>query len=621
MSSDRLDSSTKQTLIFFIHGCIAAFSLYLAFLLRFDFNPSKPGPAGFTLELLVTAIAAKLLCLWYFGLHRGWWRTSASLADILRLAKASALATALLIVYCWLNERVNPPRSVLFLDLLIFFIVLSVLRFLRRAIKEHLRPALRRGDRKHRRLLVLGAGNAGELLAREMRQNIDTSDVQLVGFLDDDPDKERSQVQGFPILGPIEQLPKVVKSKAIDELVIAIPSASRPAMQRIVAACRATDLPYKTLPNLAELITAKSALGQLREVDISDLLSREEVRLDLPEIERFLCGKTILVTGAAGSIGSEICRQVARFRPQLLILVDHAETPLFFMENSLRDSYPDLQMQARIASVRDRQRMAQIFAESRPQVVFHAAAYKHVPMMEANPVEALLTNVLGTSVLAELADAHGVERFVMVSTDKAVRPTSVMGASKRIAEIVVQGMAGTSRTAFVTVRFGNVLGSNGSVIPIFREQIRKGGPVTVTHPEMTRFFMTIPEASQLVLQAGSMGRGGEIFILDMGEPVRIASLAEDLIRLKGLVPHQDIQIVYTGLRPGEKLYEELLLDEEGIEATVHPKIVVAKAKREDQAKVFELLDRLKNQALLDEKEIPSLLETIIGEYRYTPNFI
>ncbi|PLX97397.1 MAG: nucleoside-diphosphate sugar epimerase, partial [Desulfuromonas sp.] len=384
--------------------------------------------------------------------------------------------------------------------------------------------------------------------------------------------------------------------------------------------CEMTEVKFKILPGVAELIDGKVSIKQVRDVDLNDLLGREPISLDKDEIRCYLHGKCVLVSGAGGSIGSEICRQVAGFGPQKLILFDQAETPLFFVEQELARRFPDLVVVSIIGDVCNAKRVDSLFSELNPRVVFHAAAYKHVPMMELNPAEAVLTNVQGTRLLADAADRYGVEKFVMISTDKAVRPTNVMGASKRTAELYVQSLNARSRTGFVTTRFGNVLGSNGSVIPIFNEQIAAGGPVTVTHPDVTRFFMTIPEATQLVLQAGSMGDGGEIYLFDMGQPVKIQALAEELIRLSGLQPHKDIRIVYTGLRPGEKLYEELLLDDEGVLPTLHEKICIARSV--DMS--FDLVQRAIEELVtcagnLDVAGIMSGLRQLVPEYSPVAN--
>jgi FlaA1/EpsC-like NDP-sugar epimerase len=453
------------------------------------------------------------------------------------------------------------------------------------------------------------------MIAREIRQNPRLS-LEVVGFVDDDPQKQGERFQGVPVLGRQEEIDGICQRQGIDEVIIAIPSATGKEIRQVVERCLAAKVKFKTLPGVGDLIDGRVSVQSIREVSLDDLLGREPVRLEVDKIRGYLAGKRVLVTGAGGSIGSEICRQVARFGPKKIILFDNAETPLFFIEQELLKAAPDIRLVPIIGDIRYRARVEAIFDEFMPEVVFHAAAYKHVPMMEHNPAEAANNNVRGTKILADAADAFGAMHFVMISTDKAVNPTNVMGASKRAAELYVQTLSRRSKTHFVTVRFGNVLGSNGSVVPIFKEQIRHGGPVTVTHPEVTRYFMTIPEATQLVLQAGSMGRGGEIFLLDMGEPVRIVKLAEELIRLSGLRPYEDIDIAFTGLRPGEKLYEELLLDGEGIVPTSHGKIMVANSAPCDEQMLNQRLEELFLAArTMDLTGTVDLLHKIVPEFR------
>jgi FlaA1/EpsC-like NDP-sugar epimerase len=426
-----------------------------------------------------------------------------------------------------------------------------------------------------KRLLIVGAGDAGEMLLREMQKSY-ASRYNPVAFADDDERKFGQRLHGVPVMGPLSIVQKIVEQHQVQEIVIAIPTATGKEMRRILELCKPTGLPIRTIPGISQVIDGQVTLNQLRDVDIEDLLGRDPVTLDQRALSELLGGKTVLVTGAGGSIGSELCRQIARFKPQKLLLVERAEPALFEVHRELLEKIHDVTFVPAIADICDEKRMTQLFAEHRPQVVLHAAAHKHVPMMELNPGESVKNNVGGTKVVADLAHANGVDAFVMISTDKAVNPTSVMGATKRVAEIYVQALSQRSKTRFTAVRFGNVLGSAGSVLPIFRQQIAKGGPVTVTHPEMRRYFMTIPEASQLVLQAGAMGRGGEIFVLDMGEPVKIADLARDLITLTGLKPDVDIEVQFTGMRPGEKLFEELSTRDENADKTLHPKIFVGR---------------------------------------------
>jgi FlaA1/EpsC-like NDP-sugar epimerase len=418
------------------------------------------------------------------------------------------------------------------------------------------------------------------------------------------------------VLGGTDELTELCASYRVDEVIIAIPSASNNVMKEIVALSQAAGVKFKTLPGVGSLIDGKVSVTQIRDVDMEDLLGREAACLDLEQIKEYLTDKRILITGAGGSIGSELCRQLARFKPAQLILFESAETPLFHIENELRAVFPGLVIQPVIGDIRDRSRVNNIFKSRLPEVVFHAAAYKHVPMMEENPCAAANNNVRGTRVVAEAADHFGTTHFVMVSTDKAVNPTNIMGTSKRVAEIFVQNLARRSKTHFVTVRFGNVLGSNGSVIPTFREQIKNGGPVTVTHRDVTRFFMSIPEAAQLVLQAGSMGKGGEIFLLDMGESVKITELAESMIRLSGFEPYEEIDIEFTGLRPGEKLYEELLLDGEGVKPTSHEMIRVASSTEQPWEELLQDLDALYDASQnYRVDEVIQLMRKMVPEYK------
>ncbi|MHC5158471.1 MAG: polysaccharide biosynthesis protein, partial [Planctomycetota bacterium] len=431
-----------------------------------------------------------------------------------------------------LRQAQRHIEGVLMLDLFTTVVFLSALRMLIRLYHEEF---FSDSHGTARRFLIVGAGNAGEALLREMLRRRDAN-YEVVGFIDDDPAKQGMNIHGITVLGNVEQLPQVCEKSSIDEIAIAIPSATRRQLRHVVQVCQGTALRFSTVPSLTDIASGKFSVSQMRHVDIDDLLGREVVQLDMLQLEKFLKDKVILVTGAGGSIGSEMCRQVCAFRPKLLLLVEQAENPLFFIEGELRKNFPDVQMKAVICDIAETARVNQVYEQYHPQVVIHAAAHKHVPLMEGNPGEAIKNNVVGTRNMANAADAFGTDDFVMISTDKAVNPTSIMGSSKRIAEMYIQDLNNTSKTHFMTVRFGNVLGSNGSVIPIFNKQIIDGGPVTVTHPEMTRYFMTIPEASQLVLQAATMGSGGEIFLLDMGEPVKIVDLARELITLSGFRP-------------------------------------------------------------------------------------
>ncbi len=471
------------------------------------------------------------------------------------------------------------PLSVILMGTVLAFGGVLGLRLLRRHFYEvtQRRERAATGVKGQEQIptLLVGAGRAGVLAAREITGRGDVN-MDVKGFIDDDLEKRGAVIHGIRVLGTTEDLPRLVRDLGIQQVVITIAQISRQEILRLIGVCRKIEVSVRIIPGLYDVLQGKVHVTRIRNVQIEDLLGREPIYLDEAQIGAFLAGKRVMVTGAGGSIGSELARQVARFGPKKLLLVERAEFALFEVDGELRRAQPEVDVAALVADVCDEARMRMLLQEHMPQVIFHAAAHKHVPLMEANPSEAIKNNVLGTRLLGELACEHDVEAFVMISTDKAVRPTSVMGATKRIAELAIQDLARESGTRFVAVRFGNVIGSAGSVVPIFREQIRRGGPVTVTHPEMRRYFMTIPEASQLVLQAGAMGEGGEILILDMGEPVRVLDLAEEMITLTGLRPYVDIDIVFTGLRPGEKLFEELELTGEQISKTKHPKIYVGK---------------------------------------------
>lgn len=511
-------------------------------------------------------------------------------------------------------ELKNAQRSiegVIMLDLFTTIMLLAGLRMLVRLYHEEFFSETRGSAR---RFLIIGAGNAGEALLREMLRRKDVQ-YEVVGFIDDNPAKIGMSIHGISVLGNVDQLPDICEKKGIDEIAIAIPSASRKQLRRVVQVCQGTKLRFSTVPSLTDIASGKLRVSQMRDVDINDLLGRDVVKLDLNEIEKFIKGRVILVTGAGGSIGSEMCRQVCAFDPKQLLLVEQAENPLFFIEGELRRTFPGVQMQAVICDITDKTRVDQVFAAYRPEVVIHAAAHKHVPLMEGNPGEAVKNNVIGTRTVANAADLFGAASFVMISTDKAVNPTSIMGSTKRVAEMYIQDLNNTSGTRFVTVRFGNVLGSNGSVVPIFKQQIAAGGPVMVTHPEMRRYFMTIPEASQLVLQAATMGEGGEIFVLDMGEPVKIVDLARELITLSGFRPGEDIEIKFAGLRPGEKLFEELSIEGEDMLQTKHPKIAVWRNIPKDRIILRDAIESLIETApTQDHKKIVEAIRQLVPEF-------
>ncbi len=608
-----LSVGARRGLVIAVHLGLWSAALALAFLLRFDFHVPAEHAAKIHVWLPVL-LCFRVLTFYRWGLFRGLWRYTGA-KDLTAIVQATTIAT-LAVTAILVFGLQTFPRSILIIEWLLAVMLVGGMRFSIRWLKPSHEPALPAEQRKHR-ILILGAGDAAEMLIREI-QHRHGARFQAVGLLDDDPLKHGAQIHGVRVFGNIGDLPRVAVSKEVDEVIIAIPSATGAQMRRIVDLCKSAGVRFRTIPGIDRLIDGRVTVSQLRNVDIEDLLGRDPVQLDMDVISAAMKGHVVMVSGAGGSIGSEICRQVCRFEPAALLLVERAENNLFHIHRELAPLHPDVVLVPCVADVGDEARMTEIFEAHRPTVVFHAAAHKHVPMMEWNPGEAVKNNVVGTKTLADLADRHGVQRFVMISTDKAVNPTSVMGVSKRVAEIYVQALSQRSRTRFVTVRFGNVLGSAGSVIPIFQQQIANGGPVTVTHPEMKRYFMTIPEASQLVLQAGMMGEGGEIFILDMGEPVKIADLARDLITLSGLRPGDDIEIRFTGVRPGEKLFEELSVDAEKADKTHHPKIFVGQFRPQAWDSVVRHIQELANLADDRAERVRKKFREIVPEYRAAP---
>jgi FlaA1/EpsC-like NDP-sugar epimerase len=551
----------------------AMIAWYLAYWLRFNAEIPQynlPNMVG----AMLWVVPLQAVIFFGSGMYRGMWRY-ASVPDLQRIALAVGLSTlAIALVLLMLPQQEPPvPRSVILLDPLLLILILGGSRLGYRVWKERrLRNVLGSPGRP---VVILGAGDAAADLLKNLAR---AGDWRVLGLLDDNPAKRGRQIQGVNVLGALEELVDLAPRLGVERAIIAMPSASHQSRRRALEICRRADVDALTVPSYQDLMSGKVTVSQVRNIELDDLLGRDPVLLDEGRLQQWIRGRRILVTGAGGSIGSELCRQIARFEPAQLVLYEHNEFALYRMEQEFAEQHPHIQLNCVIGDVKNAARVAEALTKHRPETVFHAAAYKHVPLMEqGNAWEAIQNNVLGTWRVAEAAIAHGVEKFVLVSTDKAVNPTNVMGASKRLAEIVCQGLQAGNSTRFVIVRFGNVLGSTGSVIPKFREQITRGGPVTVTHPEITRYFMSIPEAAQLVLQAGLMGTGGEIFVLDMGEPVKIVDLARELIRLSGYA-EPDIGIEFIGLRPGEKLYEELLADGEHTLPTPHPKLRIAKSR-------------------------------------------
>ena len=580
----------------------------ISFLLRFDFRIQGLGYRTIILQTLPVLLFVKLLVFYYFRLFSGWWKY-AGMNDLLDIIKATLISSFFLYFAVYFIYGVaGYPRSTFLLDMLLTVALIGGARFVVRAYSEQARSTSLGVN-----TLIVGAGCAGNLIVRELKGN-PALGYNPVGFVDDDSSKKGINMQGVKVLGTTANLPELIEKYSASRILIAAPSARGEEVRHIIDKCRESKVEFQILPPMSKLINGSVSVNQVRTVKIEDLLARDPVRLNLNEIGAKLQGKTIMVTGAGGSIGSELVRQVAKFKPAKLILFERSESDLHKMDLELPANFPNLHYLPIIGDILDTFRLKEVFAEYRPQVIFHAAAYKHVPMMEKNCFQAISNNVVGTYNLAMLADQFKVEDFVMISSDKAVRPTNIMGVTKRISELLILGLQNHT-TKFVSVRFGNVLGSNGSVIPLFKEQIEKRQPVTVTHPDAIRYFMTIPEAAQLVLQASTMGQGGEIFVLDMGQPVKIVDLAKNLIRLSGLEPDRDIPVVFTGLRPGEKLYEELRLDGEGMKSTPHHKIYVLDGGKVSFIQVQTWVDEL--VALVERKDVAGLvkkLQRIVPEY-------
>jgi FlaA1/EpsC-like NDP-sugar epimerase len=597
---------------FLLHLAIFFFAYSLAYVVRFEFAvpPLSVSNLWKTIPVLLVAKALGFLA---FGLFHGWWRY-VSIRDIFPIAAGCTLGSlifATAVFGMWDPHYV--PWSIYFLDWVNTLMIVLGVRYVVRSGREAL--GRKRGE-NDRRVLVVGAGSAGQMIVREIRENPGLGMIE-VGFVDDDNAKHRTRIGGLPVMGRHSDISKLCEKHRIDEIIIAIPSAPPSQLRHILDHCKDVKAKARILPGVGDLIDGKVSVGALRNVDLEDLLGRDSVALDTELLRRHITGRTVMVTGAAGSIGSELCRQIARLSPGLLIPFEIAESPLFYLEMEMRQKFPTMGLVPVIGDVRDRRRVEEIVRAHRPAIIFHAAAYKHVPMMEIHPAEAVKTNVLGTRIVAEAAAKFGVKRLVLVSTDKAVRPTNVMGATKRLAELVIHNVANRKgATVFVAVRFGNVLGSVGSVIPIFRRQLMTTGKLTITHAEASRYFMLIPEAAGLILQAGAMGEGGEVFVLDMGEPVKIVDLAKNLIRQSGKELGVDAEIVFTGLRPGEKLHEELIIEGEDVSGTTHPKVMKLIGSEKMPPSWSERLEELIVCAITGERcGVVERLDALVKGYR------
>jgi len=595
----------RRPAVIFVHDLIMVPVAWLAsYWLRFNLNSVPQEYLSRALEAIPVVMFVQALAFYWSGMYRGVWRF-ASLPDLVRILKAVGVGAALSFgLFFLLYRMAEIPRSIVLLYPLLLLILLAGPRFLYRWSKDK-RLILATG----KRVLIVGAGRAGEMLVRDLLRK-KGHEYLPVAFVDDKPRRHGQDLHGVPVVGYCEEIPEVVNRLDIEIIMLAVPSAKAGQMRRLVELCEKSGVPFQTLPPLDALMSGQVSINELREVSIEDILGRDPVSLDWQGIRRGLAGKTILVTGGGGSIGSELCRQIAALEPARLVLLENSEYNLYVLEMELANRFPGVQRVTCLGDVRDAAKVEQLFSEQKPNVVFHAAAYKHVPLLENQLREALHNNVLGTRNVALAADRHGCSEFVLISTDKAVNPTNVMGATKRVAEIFCQNLDSHSATRFITVRFGNVLDSAGSVVPLFRSQIRAGGPVTVTHPDMERYFMTIPEAAQLILQAAVLGRGGEIFVLDMGEPVKIQYLAEQMIRLSGKEPYKDINIVFSGLRPGEKLYEELFHEQEKLEHTEHGKIFLARYRKVGWDELTAILDEM--EAACSAFDTPGLQEMLTG---------
>lgn len=588
---------------------------YLALCVRFDFSFSEI-PTNYEhvmLRVMPYSIGITILIFIIFRLYSSLW-TYAGMVEIVNIAAAgivSGFAELLLIMVLNKNVAVPMPRSYYFLYTVFLMVLIFLSRFSYRGFRACIRRRVNEGIQK--RVLIIGAGAAGDAIIREIK-NSSYLDMKIVGVIDDNPNKIGNYIHGIKIIGNRDTIIENTKELDVDIIILAIPTASAKDIKELLNICKETGCELKRLPGIYQLVNGEVSVSKLKDVDVNDLLGREPIQPNLESIMGYVSDKVVMVTGGGGSIGSELCRQIAMYHPRQLVLVDIYENTTYDIQNELRHNFPNLNLVVLIASVRNTKRMDQIFETYRPEIVYHAAAHKHVPLMEDSPNEAIKNNVLGTWKVVQAADKWNVQRFVMISTDKAVNPTNIMGASKRICEMIIQTYDKHSKTEFVAVRFGNVLGSNGSVIPLFKKQIAEGGPVTVTHPDIIRYFMTIPEAVSLVLQAGAYAKGGEIFVLDMGEPVKILDLAKNLILLSGHKPDEDIQIVFTGLRPGEKLYEEMLMKEEGMQETENQLIHIGKPIEMDEERFMQQLEELRDYVTEEPDDIREAIMKIVPTY-------
>ena len=595
----------------FLHDLICVvLAIVLSYWVRYNLEPIPRVDYASLISLLLISVPVQGMVFWLLNLYRGFWRF-ASIPDLIRILKAVSLGAVLVTAVCALVTRFHGvPRSVFFLYPLFLAGGMSLSRICYRWLKSR---KISLSAKDGTRTLIVGAGSAGEMLVRDL---LHRTEYQPIAFVDDDPLKFNRDIHGIKVMGTTGDIDALVNSLSIELVLLAIPSADKKTVHSFVKKCGQINIQCQILPAVFEMAGRDIDARSLRKVTVEDLLGREQVLLNTEAISEYLRGKVVLVSGGGGSIGSELCRQVAGQEPEVLIVLDSGEFNLYSIDYELRESFPGLNVETVLGDVKDVDRVDWLFRTFAPEVVFHAAAYKHVPMVEKNPAEGVRNNIFGTKVVADAAALYSADRFVMISTDKAVNPANVMGATKRVAEIYCQNLAVRSKTRFITTRFGNVLGSAGSVVPLFQKQIENGGPVTVTHKDITRYFMTIPESVSLILQAGSMGRGGEIFVLDMGEPVLIKKLAEQMIKLSGLSLGKTVDIVYTGLRPGEKLYEEILHESEKLKPTDHPKLLLAGSRQVDWDWLIDELKSLQVSASTRHiKLLKNHLQNIVPEFK------
>lgn len=606
---------TKRIVLMIIDIAIVIMASFGALIVRFEFRLSTV-PKYFievVWGVLPLTLVAAILIFSAFKMYSIMWKYAGSteMAYLLAACIVDAFCNSIIILFSYRDREYPIPRSCYFLYGVLLLALMFVSRYARRALRIFGKKSKNKAE--VRRVLIYGAGEAGNNIVHEITKS-EFVDMHIVGFIDDDPGKTGRYMHGAKVLGTKDDVIAIAESQNLDEIIIAIPTATPQQMKEILDVCKETGCELKRLPGMYQLVNGEVSIAKLKDVDVNDLLGRDPIKVDLDSIMGYVSGKVIMVTGGGGSIGSELCRQVASHRPKQLLIVDIYENNAYEIQQELKREYPELDLVVLIASVRNTKRMDKIFESYHPEIVYHAAAHKHVPLMEDSPNEAVKNNVLGTWKIVQAADKYKVKRFVMISTDKAVNPTNIMGATKRICEMIIQTYNNRSETEYVAVRFGNVLGSNGSVIPLFKKQIEEGGPVTVTHPDIIRYFMTIPEAVSLVLQAGAYAKGGEIFILDMGNPVKIVDLARNLILLSGHKPDEDIKIVFTGLRPGEKLYEEMLMKEEGMQDTQNKLIHIGKPIQMDEEKFLSQLEEIKDYVVTEPEDIRLWVQRMVPTY-------